>query len=78
MEPRWRMIHDFYCILAEQDGDVILDEIVQHYNEYNLCATDKEFIVDMHSMEHDFDELLKFQRRVDYYGDLGYNILLCD
>ncbi|WP_372631547.1 hypothetical protein [Cohnella sp.] len=66
----------YYHILAHDDGDRILEEIVAHFESSRPTSADRAFIVDMHLMEHDFAELRKFQRRVAHYERLGYEIML--
>ena len=75
---KWLFNTDFYTILAEKDGDLILDEIIQHFDENNSDPSTKTLIIDQESLEHDFKELRKYQNRLDHYYHLGYNILITD
>ncbi|RAP76101.1 hypothetical protein [Paenibacillus montanisoli] len=76
MNQKWKLYDGFYGILVEVDGDKVLDEIIKHFDENNPNSTEKTLILDMYSLERNASELLKFQRRVNYYGELGYTILL--
>ncbi|MFC5649508.1 hypothetical protein ACFPYJ_10255 [Paenibacillus solisilvae] len=78
MTNEWYFRDGFYTILASENGDKILDEIVQDFNTHHPDSLIKELTIDMYSLEHHFDELLKFQKRINDYGNLGYNFLLCD
>jgi phage terminase large subunit-like protein len=68
MKNEWFFRDGFYTILASVNEEEILDEIVQHFNEQNPGSSIKEITIDMYNLEHIFDELLKFQKKVTHYG----------